>query len=117
MHNFKKLTIWKKSMDLVTEIYVLTNKYPKHEIYGLTSQTRRAAVSVPLNISEGSAKSSNKDFARFLEMAIGSINELETVLIVAYNIQYIDFEHLNEFQEKITILRKMISKFKDSLEE
>ena len=50
-------------------------------------------------------------------MAIGSINELETVLIVAYNIQYIDFEHLNEFQEKITILRKMISKFKDSLEE
>ena len=62
MHNFKKLNIWQKSMDLVTQIYVLTADYPSSEIYGITSQTRRSAVSIPLNISEGSAKSSNKDF-------------------------------------------------------
>lgn len=90
MHNFKKLNIWQKSMDLVTQIYVLTADYPSSEIYGITSQTRRSAVSIPLNISEGSAKSSNKDFSRFLEMAIGSSNELETELIVAKNVGFIN---------------------------
>ncbi len=115
MHNFKNLKIWQKSIDLVTEIYLLSGVYPNSEIYGLTSQTRRAAVSVPLNISEGSAKSSNKDFSRFLEMSLGSINELETTLIIAQNLKYINNEKLIDFQNKITELRKMIFKFKDSL--
>lgn len=104
-------------MDLVTEIYILTKNYPKTEIYGITSQTRRAAVSIPLNISEGAAKTSNKDFARFLEVAIGSINELETVLIIAKNVQIIDENILNEFSEKIITLRKMISKFNNKLKD
>ncbi len=117
MHNFKKLNIWQKSMDLVTQIYVLTADYPSSEIYGITSQTRSSAVSIPLNISEGSAKSSNKDFSRFLEMAIGSSNELETVLIVAKNVGFINEKILEEYSEKIITLRKMISKFKDTLKE
>lgn len=115
MHNFKRLTIWQRSMDLVTQIYLLTMKYPREEIYGLTSQTRRAATSIPLNISEGAAKSSNKDFARFLEMAIGSSNELETALIVAKNIQFITEDMLKPFENEIIELRKMITKFIEKL--
>ncbi len=67
-HNFKKLDVWKRSVGFVTESYQVTQMYPKEEIFELASQTRRAATSAPLNIAEGSAKSSNKDFARFLEM-------------------------------------------------
>ena len=116
MHNFKKLEIWNKSMEFVTEIYLLTTSYPKEEIFGLTSQTRRASTSIPFNIAEGSAKSSNKDFSRFLEIAIGSSMELETALIVAYNLKYINSDTLNEKQNKITILQKMIYKFKNNLD-
>ena len=76
MHNFRKLDIWVKSMDLVTDIYRVTNAFPNQERFGLTSQMQRSAVSIPSNIAEGSAKSSNKDFARFLEMSIGSSYEL-----------------------------------------
>ena len=72
MHNFRKLDIWLKSMDLVVEIYNLTSVFPNHEKFGLSSQMQRSAVSIPSNIAEGSAKSSNKDFARFLEMSLGS---------------------------------------------
>ncbi|VBB46306.1 conserved hypothetical protein [uncultured Paludibacter sp.] len=102
-------------MDFVTEIYLLTNDYPKEEMFGLISQTRRAATSIPFNIAEGSAKSSDKDFARFLEMAIGSSMELETALIVAFNLKYIDLQKLAEKQSKITELQKMIYKFKTNL--
>jgi len=66
MYNFKKLDIWTKSMELVTKIYSITNSLPNQERFGLTSQIQRAAVSIPANIAEGSAKLSNKDFARFL---------------------------------------------------
>ena len=90
MHNFKKLAIWVKSVDFVTEIYKATNTFPSHERFGLISQLQRAAVSVPTNISEGSAKSSNKDFSRFLEISLGSTFELETELIVSHNLSYID---------------------------
>lgn len=86
MHNFKKLKIWIKSMDLVTEIYRLTKTYPKSEVYNLCSQTERSAVSIPLNISEGSAKSSDKDFSRFLGYSLSSAMEVETALIIAYNL-------------------------------
>ena len=115
MHNFKKLGIWIKSMDLVTEIYKLTAMYPKHEVFGLCSQTQRAAVSIPLNISEGSAKSSNKDFVRFLEISEGSCRELETTIIIAYNLAYISLDAMTEMQDKTIELQKMIYKFKENL--
>ena len=116
MHNFKKLKIWIKAMDLVTDIYRLTSKYPKSETYNLSSQTQRSAVSIPLNISEGSAKSSNKDFSRFLEYSIGSTMELETSLIIAFNLGYIDQKELDENSSRIIELQKMIYKFKNSLD-
>ncbi len=108
--------IWIESMDFVTEIYKLTAAYPKHEMFGLSSQTQRAAVSIPLNISEGSAKLSNKDFSGFLRFSLGSSRELETVLIIAKNLSYISEEDLTDKQIKITELQEMMTKFKDNLE-
>ena len=73
MHNFRKLNIWLKSIELVTDIYKLTSLFPNSERFGIVSQMQRAALSCPTNIAEGSAKSSNKDFARFLEISLGSL--------------------------------------------
>jgi len=115
MHNFKKLAIWVKSVDFVTEIYRVTNTFPSQERFGLISQLQRAAVSVPTNISEGSAKSSNKDFARFLEISLGSTFELETELIVSLNLSYIDTEKYKYLEGKLTELQKMIIGFKETL--
>ena len=133
MHNFKKLSIWIKSADFVTEIYKVTNSFPSNERYGLVSQLQRAAVSVPANISEGSAKSSNKDFARFLEISLGSTFELETELLVSLNlsyvnnlflkvvwnssrktglVSYIDLEKHNQLQEKLASCKKITIGFK-----
>lgn len=116
MHNFKKLDIWGKSMDLVTEIYQVTNLFPNNERFGLTSQMQRSAVSIPSNIAEGSAKSSNKDFSRFLEMSIGYSFELETQIILATNLKYIDSENSFAIQNKISEIQKMIIGFKNKLD-
>lgn len=115
MHNFRKLNIWLKSVELVTDIYRLTNTFPSYERYGLKSQMQDAAVSCPTNIAEGSAKSSNKDFARFLEMSLGSLYELETELLVSMNLGYTDSEKYKTLQNRIIELEKMISAFKDQL--
>ncbi|NCB69667.1 MAG: four helix bundle protein [Bacteroidia bacterium] len=116
MHNFKKLDIWIKSMDLASDIYLLTNSFPGIERFGLISQMQRSAVSIPSNIAEGSAKSSNKDFARFLEMSIGSSFELETQLILASKLNYVDSEISISTQNKINELQKMIIGFKNKLD-
>lgn len=116
MHNFRKLDIWTKSMNLVTEIYQLTNVFPTHERFGLMSQMQRAAVSIPTNIAEGSAKTSNRDFARFLEMSIGSLLELETEIKIALNLNYIDSLIFEDIQTKIIELQKMITVFKNKLD-
>ena len=116
MHNFKKLEIWSKSMNIVTEIYQITNTFPSQERFGLISQMQRSAVSIPTNIAEGSAKTSNKDFARFLEMSIGSSFELETELIVSYNLKYIDLVIYNNLLSKISEIQKMIYGFKNKLD-
>ena len=115
MHNFRKLDNWTKSVDLVTEIYQLTNSFPSQERFGLMSQMQRAAVSIPTNIAEGSAKSSNKDFARFLEMSMGFLLELETELIIAVNLKYIDLAIFENIKNKIIELQKMLTGFKNKL--
>ena len=116
MHNFKKLDIWIKSMDLASEIYLLTNSFPSIERFGLISQMQRSAVSIPSNIAEGSAKSSNKDFSRFLEMSIGSSFELEAQLILATKLNYLESEVSISTQSKINELQKMIIGFKNKLD-
>ncbi len=115
MHNFRKLTIWTKSIAFVTDIYRITKTFPKEEKFGLCSQMERAAVSVPANIAEGSAKSSDKDFARFLEMSLGSAYELESELLVTRNLNYINEDVYSSFQSNLIEVEKMIIAFRDKL--
>jgi four helix bundle protein len=97
----KRLLAWQKSMDLVVEIYDLTRSFPRDEIYGLTSQVRRASVSVPSNISEGAAGRSVTQFRNFLSVAIGSLNELSTQLEIAYRVGYLDRRKLDDAESRV----------------
>ncbi|WP_018248125.1 four helix bundle protein [Orenia marismortui] len=100
----RDLLVWKDSIDLVEETYKLTNDFPKHELYGLTSQIRRAAISVPSNIAEGAAKNSKNEFKRYLYIALGSLLEVETQLIVAKRLEYIS----KTLDRQLTGIRRMI---------
>ena len=116
MHNFRKLQIWIDGMNLVDDIYNATDKFPKHELFGLATQMQRSAISVPSNIAEGSGKSSNKDFARFLSISVGSLFELETQVLIAERRGYIDNSQSQDLQNKIIRLEKMINTFKEKLD-
>lgn len=87
--SYKDLLVWQKAIDLVTAIYVATRTFPKEELFGLTSQMRRAAVSIPSNIAEGQARPSRGEFRQFLGHARGSLAELDTQLIIAKNLGYL----------------------------
>ncbi|WP_417195669.1 four helix bundle protein [Bizionia sp.] len=90
MHRFKDLEVWKKSRLFCVEIYSITSKFPESEKFGLSNQLRRASVSIPSNIAEGSSRHSNKDFTRFLQIAIGSAYEIETKLLIASDLNFIN---------------------------
>lgn len=115
MHKFKKLDIWKQSRLFCTQIYIATNDFPSEERFGLTNQLRRAAVSIPSNIAEGSSRKSNKDFARFLEIAIGSAYEIETQLLISHDLGFIVDLNLEPLLSKIDIITKMIYNFQTTL--
>jgi four helix bundle protein len=104
--NHKDLEVWKKSIGFVAEIYRVTNSFPKEEIYGLTSQIRRAAVSVPSNIAEGSARQSDKEFVQFLYIALGSLVETETQLIISKEIGYL--HDTSSLSQEVENIRKML---------
>ncbi len=109
MRPHEKLEVWKKSVDLVVEVYECTKTFPNEEKFGLTSQIRRAAVSIPANIAEGAARQSDKEFAQFLSIAQGSASELETELLIAQKLGYISFEKYKAIYEELnTIARMMI---------
>ncbi len=101
MKTHKDLEVWKKSVDFVTTIYIETQNFPKGEIYGLTSQMRRAAVSISSNIAEGSARQGNKELVQFLYIALGSAVELDTQLNIARNLTYINEEKIYSINSKI----------------
>lgn len=90
--SYRDLDVWKAAIDLTTEIYRITEGFPRHEIYGLTSQMRRSAVSIPSNIAEGSARATKRDFANFISIAKGSNAELQTQLLIALRLGYISQE-------------------------
>ena len=104
--NHKELDAWKQSMDLVNEVYRLTFNFPQSELYGLTSQIRRCAVSIPANIAEGCARQSDKETVKFLYIAIGSIAELETELLIAENLQYL--KNNEDISAKLSKIRSLI---------
>ncbi len=90
MHNFRQLTIWKEAISVAKLVYITTSTFPSEEKFGLTSQINRCCVSIPSNIAEGSSRTSNKDFAHFLKIALGSLFELETQITLAYEFQIIN---------------------------
>jgi four helix bundle protein len=97
----KDLNVWKKAMDLAAQAYSLTAKFPKEELYGLTSQIRRSAVSIPSNIAEGAARHSRKEFIQFLHIASGSVAELETQLLLAIQIGLLSGDHIISHVEEV----------------
>ena len=109
MTSYQKLEVWKQSMQLVKEVYVLTKKYPKEELFALTSQTKRAAVSVPSNIAEGMGRNYKKDTIQFLHIARGSLYELETLLNIAVMVEIITEQDFHIFPNKIDEVIRMLN--------
>ena len=104
----KDLEIWQRSINLVEKIYTITQSFPQVEIYGLISQIRRAAVSIPSNIAEGAARQTNKEFIQFLYIALGSLSETETLLMIAERLGYIKDETI---MNDIEIIRRQLLNF------
>ncbi|MBU0474500.1 MAG: four helix bundle protein [Bacteroidetes bacterium] len=117
MHNFKELKIWQKGRNYVKEIYLTVSKFPPEEKFALTSQMKRAVISIPSNIAEGAGRRTDKDFLRFLDIANGSAFELETHIYLAYDLDFINEETLNNLITNIEEIEKMIFGFKKTLNE
>lgn len=111
----KQLEVWKKSVDLVTKIYLVTDSFPEKEKFGLTNQMRRAAVSIPSNIAEGHSRKAKDDFARFLRIALGSCSELETQLIISSNLKLVEKNSLDPLLDCCVVIQKMLRKLISSL--
>lgn len=113
--NYEKLNVWQDSMDLVKKIYLLTQKFPKEEIHGLTSQIRRAAVSVPANIAEGHGRSTKRDFRQFIFISKGSLQEISTLIQIAEAMGYISKQDLEDVQFSIISLIRRLSNLTKTL--
>ncbi|MCK0189278.1 four helix bundle protein [Arenibacter sp. F20364] len=109
------MKIWQEGMEIVSKNYKLTRTYADYERFNLISQMNRSAVSIPSNISEGSSKSTNRHFIKYLENSLGSAFEWETQLIVSYNEKYLDEGKFEELETKILQIQKMIASFIDNL--
>ena len=116
MHNFRELEVWKKAIDLTTLYYKFSKTFPKDELFGLTSQSRRSLVSISSNIAEGAGRDTDKQFVQFLSIALASSFEFETQLIVAKNLEYISNENydliFNEMRHIQNMLIKLINNYK-----
>jgi four helix bundle protein len=115
LENYKDLIAWQKAMVLVTEIYRVTRDFPGSELYGLTNQLRRAAVSIPSNIAEGQGRGGSREFERYLRIANGSQQEVETQLLIAANLGYLDGCILPELIAKIAELGRILSGLRRSI--
>ncbi|MBI5030459.1 MAG: four helix bundle protein [Chloroflexi bacterium] len=109
MHNYKELKVWQKGMDLVVTVYKLTRTFPKDELFGLTSQLRRAAVSISLNIAEGAGRETDIEFARFLDIALGSTYESIVALSIAQRLGYCNLEESNGLVEQAEEIARMLT--------
>ncbi|MCF8371480.1 MAG: four helix bundle protein [Bacteroidales bacterium] len=115
MHNFKELIIWQKARKLVKQVYKTTSSFPSDEKFGLVSQMRRASISIPSNIAEGSGRGTNADFNRFLDMAQGSAFELETQVYLSLDLEFISENQENLLVERVQEIQKMIGALQRSL--
>ncbi|MCC6125837.1 MAG: four helix bundle protein [Pirellulales bacterium] len=115
IHDYRDLIVWQKAIDLVEAIYLATTKFPREELYGLTIQLRRAAVSVPSNIAEGHGRTSTRDFLHFLSVSHGSLKEVETQIIIAERLKYIENPIKDGLFEKTSEVGRLISGLSYSL--
>ncbi len=118
MHNFRELEVWKKAVMLATTYYECSKTFPREEIFGLTSQSRRCVVSIASNIAEGAGRDSSKQFVQFLGIALGSAFEFETQIIIADRLDYLSDHEFNTLKEEIThvqnMLIRLIARLKES---
>ena len=117
MRDFHKLGIWQRIHQLTLDVYKMSKSFPKDELFGLKSQIRRAASSIPTNIAEGCGRASNKDFAHFLQIAIGSASEVEYELLLAHDLEYINEEAIKKLTSETIAIRKMIIKYQSELKD
>ncbi|WP_113651874.1 four helix bundle protein [Pedobacter namyangjuensis] len=115
MHNFRQLQVWQEAMSIAKSVYLVLNKFPTSEKFGLISQISRCSISVPSNIAEGSSRSSNKEFTHFLSIALGSLFELETQLQLAVELGFLDPVGSEKLMLSVIQLQKKISTFKKTL--
>lgn len=116
MHNFKELIVWKDSMKLAKSIYLVCLEFPGDERFGLTTQIKRSAVSVPSNIAEGAGRNSDKEFLRFLSISTGSLFELETHLLLAADLDFINLDRVKTLLDEVADLQKKLYRFCQQLE-
>jgi four helix bundle protein len=116
VRSYRDLEVWQMAIALVTDVYALTKEYPREELYGLTNQMRRAAVSIPSNIAEGRAKRSTKDFIRYINIAYGSAAELETQLIISRKLDYITDVAKSSLLERLARISRMLNGMLSGLE-
>ncbi|MEY8758730.1 four helix bundle protein [Chryseobacterium tongliaoense] len=116
MANFKELLVWQKSIEFVTEIYRITETFPKNETYGLISQIRRASVSIPSNIAEGNSRRSKPDYLQFLKISRGSCAEVETQLIISKNLNFLNENDYMKLNGNIIEILKMLNGLINSLQ-
>jgi len=115
MRDFKKIQVWEKAHKLTLQLYKITSSFPKEELYGLTSQIRRAASSIPANIAEGSGRNTQVELARFIHIAGGSASELEYHLILAHDLGYIDAKIYSELDIAINEIKRMLHGFEKTI--
>ena len=115
MKDFRKLQVWEKGHILTLFIYKQTYTFPKEELYGLTSQIRRASSSIPINIAEGCGRGSDKDFARFLQISFGSASETEYLLLLCFELGYLSENNYVESNDQVQEIKKMLAKFLSTL--
>ena len=112
---FKDLVVWQEAMNLVDMIYLQTRTFPKEELYGLTSQVRRAAISIPANIAEGNGRKSRKEYLQFLSIANGSMAELETQILIAERLNFLTKEQIDKLQIQLQSVGKLLTALRKSL--
>jgi len=115
MHNYKKLQVWHKSMEFAETVYLLTTNFPTEERFGLSSQLRRASISIPSNIAEGAGRESSKAFNQFLGYAVGSGYEVETQLLLAKRIKIVNDTDIDSLLEQLSQILKMLYKLRKNL--
>ena len=115
MQDYRNLKVWQRSHQLTLEVYQMTNDFPADERFGLTSQIRRCALSVPSNIAEGSARGSDADFSRFIHIAMGSAAELDYQMLLAHDLNFMDSSEYQRLADELAEIRRMLNAFNQTL--